>query len=67
MKIEPEAPACVCACQGRRCGLGDDDLVGGAGDRSDAWPTLARAGSGIARLLKGTPQSMARASDLARS
>ena len=53
MGLEPGAAAYVCACQGRWCGLGDD--LGG--HRSDAWAALARAGSGIAKLLKGPPQS----------
>ena len=44
-----------CACQGRRRGFSEDDLVGGPGRRSGAWAALARAGSGIAKLLKGAP------------
>ena len=58
--LEPEwgcpFAACVCACQGRQCGFSEDDL-GGPGHRSGAWAALARAGSGIAKLSKGPPQS----------
>jgi hypothetical protein len=38
-----------------RCGFSKDGL--GPGDRSGAWAALAEAGSGIAKLLKGPPQS----------
>ena len=41
----------VCACEGRWCGLGDDDLWG-PGHRSNAWAAPARGSSGIAKHLK---------------